>query len=47
MEWVLQFLSLSVSYQVHLLTETIEGVTATTTGVCYQQSWICVLYVAL
>ncbi|XP_065122607.1 solute carrier family 4 member 11-like [Paramisgurnus dabryanus] len=28
---------------VHLLTETIQGVTATATGVHYQQSWLCVL----
>uniref|UniRef100_A0A8C9YI26 Solute carrier family 4 member 11 n=1 Tax=Sander lucioperca TaxID=283035 RepID=A0A8C9YI26_SANLU len=28
---------------VHLLSETIQGVTATSTGVCYQQSWLCVL----
>ncbi|XP_072524373.1 solute carrier family 4 member 11-like isoform X2 [Salminus brasiliensis] len=28
---------------VHLLTETIQGVTATDTGVRYQQSWLCVL----
>ncbi|XP_035390272.1 sodium bicarbonate transporter-like protein 11 [Electrophorus electricus] len=28
---------------VHLLTETIQGVTATATGVRYQQSWLCVL----
>ncbi|XP_077091990.1 solute carrier family 4 member 11-like isoform X1 [Siphateles boraxobius] len=28
---------------VHLLTETIQGVTATATGVRYQQTWLCVL----
>ncbi|XP_032383878.1 sodium bicarbonate transporter-like protein 11 [Etheostoma spectabile] len=28
---------------VHLLSETIQGVTSTSTGVCYQQSWLCVL----
>ncbi|XP_013867260.1 solute carrier family 4 member 11 [Austrofundulus limnaeus] len=28
---------------VHLLSETIQGVTATATGVQYQQSWLCVL----
>ncbi|XP_040030704.2 solute carrier family 4 member 11 isoform X1 [Gasterosteus aculeatus] len=28
---------------VHLLTETIQGVTATTTGIHYQQSWLCIL----
>ncbi|CAL1613900.1 unnamed protein product [Knipowitschia caucasica] len=28
---------------VHLLTETIQGVTASSTGVHYQQSWLCVL----
>ncbi|CAM4612368.1 unnamed protein product [Leuciscus chuanchicus] len=28
---------------VHLLTETIQGVTTTATGVHYQQSWLCVL----
>uniref|UniRef100_A0A8C7ZZD0 Solute carrier family 4 member 11 n=1 Tax=Oryzias sinensis TaxID=183150 RepID=A0A8C7ZZD0_9TELE len=28
---------------VHLLSETIHGVTATTTGIHYQQSWLCVL----
>uniref|UniRef100_A0A3P9LTJ9 Solute carrier family 4 member 11 n=1 Tax=Oryzias latipes TaxID=8090 RepID=A0A3P9LTJ9_ORYLA len=28
---------------VHLLSETIQGVTATTTGIHYQQSWLCVL----
>uniref|UniRef100_A0AAQ4PZS6 Bicarbonate transporter-like transmembrane domain-containing protein n=1 Tax=Gasterosteus aculeatus aculeatus TaxID=481459 RepID=A0AAQ4PZS6_GASAC len=27
----------------HLLTETIQGVTATTTGIHYQQSWLCIL----
>lgn len=40
-------LSLSLSVEVHLLTETIQGVTATATGVCYQQSWLCVLYADL
>lgn len=39
--------SLFLSFQVHLLTETIQGVTATATGVRYQQSWLCVLYVTL
>lgn len=39
--------SLSLSVEVHLLTETIQGVTATATGVRYQQSWLCVLYVDL
>uniref|UniRef100_A0A6Q2YU27 Bicarbonate transporter-like transmembrane domain-containing protein n=1 Tax=Esox lucius TaxID=8010 RepID=A0A6Q2YU27_ESOLU len=29
--------------QVHLLSETIQGVTATATGVQYQQSWLCIL----
>lgn len=38
---------LSLSVEVHLLTETIQGVTATATGVRYQQSWLCVLYVDL
>lgn len=28
---------------VHLLTETIQGVTANSTGVHYQQSWLCIL----
>ncbi|XP_046885124.1 solute carrier family 4 member 11-like isoform X2 [Hypomesus transpacificus] len=28
---------------VHLLTETIQGVSATATGVRYQQSWLCIL----
>ncbi|XP_012735246.2 sodium bicarbonate transporter-like protein 11 isoform X2 [Fundulus heteroclitus] len=28
---------------VHLLTETIQGVTATSTGIHYQQSWLCIL----
>ncbi|XP_075868092.1 solute carrier family 4 member 11-like isoform X2 [Nelusetta ayraudi] len=28
---------------VHLLSETIQGVTATSTGVRYQQSWLCIL----
>lgn len=28
---------------VHLLTETIQGVTATSTGIRYQQSWLCIL----
>uniref|UniRef100_A0A3B4ZBP5 Solute carrier family 4 member 11 n=1 Tax=Stegastes partitus TaxID=144197 RepID=A0A3B4ZBP5_9TELE len=28
---------------VHLLSETIQGVTATATGVQYQQSWLCIL----
>uniref|UniRef100_A0A8C6S515 Solute carrier family 4 member 11 n=2 Tax=Neogobius melanostomus TaxID=47308 RepID=A0A8C6S515_9GOBI len=28
---------------VHLLSETIQGVTATATGVRYQQSWLCIL----
>ncbi|KAJ8281466.1 hypothetical protein GJAV_G00068010 [Gymnothorax javanicus] len=31
------------SDNVHLLSETIQGVTATATGVQYQQSWLCVL----
>ncbi|XP_028816432.1 sodium bicarbonate transporter-like protein 11 isoform X2 [Denticeps clupeoides] len=30
-------------HNVHLLTETIQGVTTTATGVRYQQSWLCVL----
>uniref|UniRef100_A0A8C4EKA2 Bicarbonate transporter-like transmembrane domain-containing protein n=1 Tax=Dicentrarchus labrax TaxID=13489 RepID=A0A8C4EKA2_DICLA len=30
-------------FNVHLLSETIQGVTATTTGVRYQQSWLCIL----
>uniref|UniRef100_A0A8C8A406 Solute carrier family 4 member 11 n=1 Tax=Oryzias sinensis TaxID=183150 RepID=A0A8C8A406_9TELE len=29
--------------EIHLLSETIHGVTATTTGIHYQQSWLCVL----
>ncbi|KAM3937996.1 solute carrier family 4 member 11 isoform 3-T3 [Leptodactylus fuscus] len=28
---------------VHLLSDTIQGVTATTTGVQYQQSWLCII----
>ncbi|KAM4585634.1 solute carrier family 4 member 11-like [Fundulus diaphanus] len=28
---------------VHLLTETIQGVTVTSTGIHYQQSWLCIL----
>ncbi|KAM9741602.1 solute carrier family 4 member 11-like isoform 2-T2 [Menidia menidia] len=28
---------------VHLLTETIQGVTSTSTGIHYQQSWLCIL----
>ncbi|TNN42604.1 Sodium bicarbonate transporter-like protein 11 [Liparis tanakae] len=28
---------------VHLLSETIQGVTATATGIHYQQSWLCIL----
>uniref|UniRef100_A0A8C7ZAS4 Solute carrier family 4 member 11 n=1 Tax=Oryzias sinensis TaxID=183150 RepID=A0A8C7ZAS4_9TELE len=28
---------------VHLLSETIQGVTATSTGIQYQQSWLCIL----
>ncbi|CAL8297994.1 unnamed protein product [Arctogadus glacialis] len=28
---------------IHLLSETIQGVTATATGVQYQQSWLCIL----
>ncbi|XP_069026962.1 solute carrier family 4 member 11-like [Embiotoca jacksoni] len=28
---------------VHLLSETIQGVTATSTGIHYQQSWLCIL----
>ncbi|XP_035274150.1 sodium bicarbonate transporter-like protein 11 isoform X2 [Anguilla anguilla] len=31
------------SDDVHLLSETIQGVTATATGVQYQQSWLCIL----
>lgn len=27
----------------HLLSDTIQGVTATVTGVQYQQSWICIM----
>ncbi|XP_028272230.1 sodium bicarbonate transporter-like protein 11 isoform X2 [Parambassis ranga] len=34
--------SLCVS-TVHLLSETIQGVTATSTGIHYQQSWLCIL----
>ncbi|XP_037635666.1 sodium bicarbonate transporter-like protein 11 isoform X1 [Sebastes umbrosus] len=30
-------------FNVHLLSETIQGVTATSTGVRYQQSWLCIL----
>ncbi|XP_062281462.1 solute carrier family 4 member 11-like [Scomber scombrus] len=30
-------------FNVHLLSETIQGVTATSTGIRYQQSWLCVL----
>nr|XP_035158684.1 solute carrier family 4 member 11 isoform X3 [Callithrix jacchus] len=29
--------------QVHLLSDTIQGVTATVTGVQYQQSWLCII----
>ncbi|XP_054961092.1 solute carrier family 4 member 11 isoform X17 [Pan paniscus] len=29
--------------QVHLLSDTIQGVTATVTGVRYQQSWLCII----
>ncbi|XP_053735107.1 solute carrier family 4 member 11-like isoform X2 [Synchiropus splendidus] len=32
-----------VASTVHLLSETIQGVTATSTGVRYQQSWLCIL----
>lgn len=28
---------------VHLLSDTIQGVTATATGVQYQQSWLCIM----
>jgi len=28
---------------VHLLSDTIQGVTATVTGVQYQQSWLCIM----
>nr|XP_023651412.1 sodium bicarbonate transporter-like protein 11 isoform X6 [Paramormyrops kingsleyae] len=37
------FSSLQLSNFVHLLSETIQGVTATATGVQYQQSWLCIL----
>ncbi|KAM7389171.1 hypothetical protein PAMP_023164 [Pampus punctatissimus] len=30
-------------FDVHLLSETIQGVTATSTGIRYQQSWLCIL----
>lgn len=30
-------------FLVQLLAETIQGVTATSTGVRYQQSWLCIL----
>ncbi|XP_036933592.1 sodium bicarbonate transporter-like protein 11 isoform X2 [Acanthopagrus latus] len=30
-------------FNVHLLSETIQGVTATSTGIRYQQSWLCIL----
>ncbi|XP_038554856.1 sodium bicarbonate transporter-like protein 11 [Micropterus salmoides] len=30
-------------FNVHLLSETIQGVTATSTGIHYQQSWLCIL----
>uniref|UniRef100_A0A8D0GQB9 Solute carrier family 4 member 11 n=1 Tax=Sphenodon punctatus TaxID=8508 RepID=A0A8D0GQB9_SPHPU len=32
-----------VSFLVHLLSDTIQGVTATVTGVQYQQSWLCII----
>uniref|UniRef100_G3NKQ3 Solute carrier family 4 member 11 n=1 Tax=Gasterosteus aculeatus aculeatus TaxID=481459 RepID=G3NKQ3_GASAC len=32
---------------VHLLSETIQGVTATATGIQYQQSWLCILHVCI
>uniref|UniRef100_A0A8C6WEZ5 Solute carrier family 4 member 11 n=1 Tax=Neogobius melanostomus TaxID=47308 RepID=A0A8C6WEZ5_9GOBI len=35
--------SLFTDAGVHLLTETIQGVTADSTGVHYQQSWLCIL----
>ncbi|MBN3304546.1 S4A11 protein, partial [Amia calva] len=35
--------SFVLSDDVHLLSETIQGVTATATGVQYQQSWLCIL----
>ncbi|KAM7417309.1 hypothetical protein PAMA_017124 [Pampus argenteus] len=30
-------------FDIHLLSETIQGVTATSTGIRYQQSWLCIL----
>ncbi|TNM98959.1 hypothetical protein fugu_013523 [Takifugu bimaculatus] len=30
-------------FDVHLLSETIQGVTSTSTGIHYQQSWLCIL----
>ncbi|KAM3613402.1 uncharacterized protein V6R79_025448 [Siganus canaliculatus] len=30
-------------FNVHLLSETIQGVTSTSTGIRYQQSWLCIL----
>lgn len=37
------FIGVLDSPTVHLLTETIQGVTATSTGIRYQQSWLCIL----
>ncbi|KAK2541328.1 Slc4a11 [Columba guinea] len=31
---------------VHLLSDTIQGVTATVTGVQYQQSWLCIIFIS-
>lgn len=33
----------SLLFPVHLLSDTIQGVTATVTGVQYQQSWLCII----
>lgn len=33
----------SLLFLVHLLSDTIQGVTATVTGVQYQQSWLCIM----
>ncbi|XP_061644297.1 solute carrier family 4 member 11-like isoform X1 [Phyllopteryx taeniolatus] len=35
--------ALGKDMDVHLLSETIQGVTMTTTGIHYQQSWLCIL----
>lgn len=38
-----QLFNCLVFFLVQLLAETIQGVTATSTGVRYQQSWLCIL----